>query len=386
MMAESISCPKCGELVDPHQSSCDYCGVSLALAALLAERELTMGSILGDNIPISPEILVPLLGNYLIEREVLSPSDLEEALSYQAKLANDGKTPLIGQALLDLGLVTKETLDQAITEQIIELQFALEKANSELEDRVRERTDELKNALNRLTELNRLKSNFIANISHELRTPLTHIRGYLELLIGNEFGPLSEEQLKALDVMRKSEERLEKLIENLIQYSLVARGALDLYITRVNIHHVLDEVVPEAFQKCKKANIVFKTSNPEIIPEVDADHRKIVWVLSQLVDNAIKFTPDRGIVELNVHVGKNLVSLSIYDNGIGIEPEKFTEIFEPFHQLDGSATRRYGGTGLGLSMVKQIIEAHNSTIRVKSKLGSGSFFGFSLPIGKEWKS
>jgi len=359
MTLEPISCPKCGELVDPHKSTCEYCGVSLALAALLAER---------------------VIGNYLIERDVLNPNELEEALNYQAKLTKDGQNPLIGQALLDLGFVSKETLDQAITEQIIELQFALEKANSELENRVRERTDELKNALNRLTELNRLKSNFIANISHELRTPLTHIRGYLELLIGRELGSLTKEQSKALDVMRKSEERLEQLIENLIQYALVARGDLNLNIARVNFHDVLDEVITGASQKCKKASIIFKTSIPQTIPGVDADHQKIVWVLSQLVDNAIKFTPSGGIVELNVRVSKNQVSLSIYDNGIGILPEKFSEIFEPFHQLDGSATRRYGGTGLGLSMVKQIIEAHNSTVQVKSKSGSGSYFGFSLPI------
>ena len=126
-----------------------------------------------------------------------------------------------------------------ITEQIIQLQSALQKANSELEVRVRERTVELENALNRLSELNQLKSNFIANISHELRTPLTHIRGYLELMIENELGPLTQDQTSALKVMMKSEERLEKLIENLIQFSLVDRGDLDLTINKVDMYRKL---------------------------------------------------------------------------------------------------------------------------------------------------
>jgi signal transduction histidine kinase len=199
-------------------------------------------------------------------------------------------------------------------------------------------------------------------------------------LIDRELGPLSKEQSNALGVMKKSEERLEQLIEDLIQYSLVASGDLDLYITQVNLNDLLDEVVLEASQKCKKASLSFNTSIPQIIPGVEADHRKIVWVLSQLVDNAVKFTPGGGLVKLNVHVGKKQVSISVLDNGIGIDPEQLTEIFEPFHQLDSSATRRYGGTGLGLSMVKKIIEAHNSTIKVKSKFGSGSYFGFNLLI------
>jgi signal transduction histidine kinase len=359
---------------------CEYCGVSLALAALLAEQELIFNIEPEKNIPISPEILVPRLGESLIEKGMLKSDDLEKALIHQEKFGGEGETRLIGQTLLDLGFVTKSALDQVITEQIIQLQSALQAANSELEARVRERTVELENALNRLSELNKLKSNFIANISHELRTPLTHIRGYLELMIESELGPLTKDQTSALKVMIKSEERLEKLIENLIQFSLVDRGDINLKIRKVDLSAIISEIIQEARKKCENAHLSLKTNIPTLIPSVDADSSKIAWVLGQFIDNAVKFTKRDGAVTLTVVVSKSRLSFEVSDTGIGIDKEKLPEIFEPFHQLDGSTTRRYGGTGLGLNMAKKIIEAHGSKIYVESKLNGGSTFGFSLPI------
>jgi two-component system sensor histidine kinase ChiS len=166
----------------------------------------------------------------------------------------------------------------------------------------------------------------------------------------------------------------------LIQFSLVARGDLNLEIKQVDLSDVLDEIIAESTQKCKKAHLTLKTEIPQKLPSVEADRPKILWVLTQMVDNAIKFTPEGEEVQIKVCVGDIRVKLSISDTGIGIDPERFEEIFEPFHQIDGSATRRYGGTGLGLAMAKQIVEAHGSSIQVKSSFGEGSRFEFSLPI------
>jgi len=204
MTLEVISCPQCEKSIDPNASLCEHCGVNLALAALLAERDLRIGSKELSDFPISPEILVPRLGDYLIEKGVLKPEELQRALEYQKRYETVGQTRLIGQTLLDLGFIGRETLDQVVTEQILQLQSAIRQANAELEKRVLERTAELENALRRLAELNQLKSNFIANISHELRTPLTHLRGYIELLVEEGLGPLSADQTAALMVMRKS--------------------------------------------------------------------------------------------------------------------------------------------------------------------------------------
>ncbi|MBN1669065.1 MAG: zinc-ribbon domain-containing protein [Anaerolineales bacterium] len=381
-MPTMVSCPSCGRSVAANAVDCEYCGANLALAALLAERQLAIMPQVSVDGPITPEILVPRLGEYLIERGVLSQVDLQKALDYQASHLADGTPHLIGQALLDLKLVDREVLDQVVTEQILQLQTALQRANRDLEERVRQRTIELERALNRLAELNQLKSNFIANISHELRTPLTHIKGYLELLLDDGLGPINQQQSEALAVMLRSEERLERLIENLIQFSLVARGDLSLQLTNFDIGQVFEEVVMEYIPVCKNKGISLQANTARQMPFVRADRQKITWVLAQLIDNAVKFTPSGGRVQLGIRESEKWVSIFVFDTGIGISSEQIDEIFEPFHQLDSSATRRYGGTGLGLAMVRKIIETHGSQVVVKSKEGQGSYFEFQLPVVK----
>ena len=378
MTRRTIPCPRCGENIDPQTWYCPFCGVSLALAALLAEQDLT-GVVRKSDLPISPEILVPRLGECLKQKGILNADDLNKALSYQAEQLKLGRQILVGQSLLELGLVQKEPLDQVITEQILELQSALQNANTELGNRYYERTAELENALNRLSELNQLKSNFIANISHELRTPLTHIRGYIDLLVRQELGPLTLDQRDALDVLNRSEERLEQLIENLIQYSLVARGDLDVKISKLPLEEILKDVLLIAQQKCIKKNLVLVNKIPNELPQVKADRQKITWVLTEFVENAIKFTAAGKSITLEVQLGRKRVILIVSDTGIGIHKDQIEEIFEPFHQLDGSSKRRFGGTGLGLAMAKHIIDAHGSKINLRSELGKGTSFWFSLP-------
>ena len=211
-----ISCPNCNQPVDPHARDCEFCGANLALAAILAERRLSQPREFGEDVPISPELLVPRLGEYLEERGVLTSEDLTKALEYQKSQEAIGQPRLIGQALLELGLVDQEVLDQVITEQILQLQTALQQANEELEERVLERTSELEQALNRLSELNQLKSEFISNVSHELKTPLTSIKGSVDNMLDGVAGELTEKQQKYVRMIVNSCNRLIPLIDNSI--------------------------------------------------------------------------------------------------------------------------------------------------------------------------
>jgi signal transduction histidine kinase len=376
-----VSCPRCGQPVDIQARQCSYCGIDLALAAVLAERALTSSIVpISSETPITPEILVPRLGEYLQERGVLSSVDMQRALEYHRAYAARGKPRLFGQVLLELNLVDRETLDQVITEQILKLQEALQQSNRQLEQRVQERTIELQRALSKLSQLNELKSNFISNISHELRTPLTHLKGYLSLLAEGGLGPLTPQQIEAFDVILRAEARLEHLIEDLIQFSLASRSELSLNLDTVKLDELISSVVNRVEKMAEAREINLQAALPDDLPLVRVDGEKINWVLYQLLDNAIKFTPQGGRVVVDATAEERLVTVGVVDTGIGIAPERMEEIFEPFHQLDSSDTRRYGGVGLGLALVRRILEAHGSTIRVYSNPGQGSRFEFPLPV------
>jgi signal transduction histidine kinase len=328
---------------------------------------------------LSPEMLVPRMGEYLIQKGNITDENLQTALDHQLKEAENGNQILLGQALIDLNLIERSDLDQAVTEQIIQLRNALQAANRTLERRVEERTAELQEALQRVSELSQMKANFISNISHELRTPLTHVKGYIELLVSESLGPISEEQKHALQVSQQASSKLEGLIEDLIMVSMASRGELSVKLDDMDIRRIVSLVVKSFGGRAQERGIELKTSIDEDIPFAQGDSQKIGWVLGQLIDNGIKFTSSGGSVDVSLkREGENLVIISVADTGIGIGPALLKDIFEPFHQLDGSSTRRYGGTGLGLSLVRQIIEAHGSMIDVQSTEGQGTVFKFPL--------
>jgi signal transduction histidine kinase len=337
------------------------------------------------NVLISPEVLIPRLGDQLVKGGFITEGQLKQALEYQRQCSAEGKPQLLGQAVIDMGFIDRPTLDRAITEQMLRLRAALEDANRHLETRVQQRTLELEEALRRLSEINQLKANFVANVSHELRTPLTHIRGYLDLLQNEMLGPVNDDQKKALDVSLRSAGRLQSLIDDLILFSQASRGEMTLTLGSVDLKPIIAKVIEMLNPIAVSSQISLEVDMSEKLPFVQADQEKISWVISQLLDNAIKFTKSEGRVCLMVQkdsANNNLVTITVSDTGIGISPEHIKEIFEPFHQLDSSATRRYGGTGLGLALVRQIVEAHGSMIEVKSETNKGTTISFPLLISK----
>ncbi|HET7011285.1 MAG TPA: ATP-binding protein [Anaerolineales bacterium] len=378
-----LSCPQCGHALPREARTCPQCGVDLALLALLAERAYLEGFPQIAPISSTPESVVPRIGEYLMEQGLITTEQLRVALERQKESAARGERRLLGQTLTEMGVIDRETLDRAITRQIIELHAALQEANRNLELRVSERTAELRRALERLTEINQVKANLISNVSHELRTPLAHIKGYIELLNDRQLGDLSPEQQSALEVVLRATERLGRLIEDLIEFSTASRQGITLNLTAVDARVLLDSLLSRSHDKADKAGVALERDLEANVPKALGDADRISWVLFQLIDNGIKFTPSGGRVRVSAGADERGVRFSVSDTGIGIPPERQREIFEPFHQLDSSATRRYGGTGLGLALVKLILNAHGSDLLVESKDGQGATFSFVLAASPE---
>jgi signal transduction histidine kinase len=333
---------------------------------------------------LTPEMLVPRLGEALVSSGRISQEGLEKALAYQQEKTAAGQAIALGQALLDLELIDRPGMDQAVTEQIISLRSALQAANRTLDRRVHERTAELQQALERLTELGELKANFVANISHELRTPLTHIKGYLELMVTEMLGPLTDEQRHAVQVSQEGARKLEKLVEDLLTFSRGSRGEISFKQEAVDVRQLAERAVSNVEAGAREHGIEVRVSAADELPLVHADGEQILWALTQLLDNAVKFTLPGGhaVVGLSKE-SPNLVMVSVSDTGVGIPAARLEEIFEPFHQLDSSASRRRSGAGLGLTLVRQIVEAHGSVLSVASLEGKGTTFKFPLLVAAE---
>ena len=189
---------------------------------------------------LTPEMLVPRMGEYIVQKGMISEDDLQKVLSFQQEQARLGKPYMLGQALLELKMLDRDSLDQVITEQLIQLR----------------------------TELSKMKANFVANISHELRTPLTHIKGYLELLITESLGPIVEEQHHALEISQKSATRLGTLIDDLITFSLASRGEMSMKLVKADIGRIISLVAKSALSKAEERGVQVIAVVPENIPQV----------------------------------------------------------------------------------------------------------------------
>jgi signal transduction histidine kinase len=201
----------------------------------------------------------------------------------------------------------------------------------------------------------------------------------LELLTVEALGTLTEDQLNALLVCQRASGRLESLIDNLILFSQSTHGELTLKLGSVDISKVAVEIINLTKGKALDKGVNLSAQIDPYLPLVQADEEKISWVILQLLDNAVKFTSQGGKITLTICAESDeLIMVSVLDTGIGIPEKRIGEIFEAFHQLDGSSTRNYGGTGLGLALVRNILDAHGSMIDVKSEVGKGSTFKFPL--------
>ena len=245
-----------------------------------------------------------------------------------------------------------------------------------LETKVHERTAELAEANDKLKELDRLKSEFFANISHELRTPLTLSFGAFKTLLKS---PLAEECKDVIISGTRNTSRLLYLINELLELARFDSGRVTLKKRPLDIA-VLIRDIAASFESCTRQRIHLLGFNEPVAIEADSD--QIKKVIYNLLSNAIKFSdPDQGQVWIRLRKGTDTVKLEVEDNGIGIPRDQLDQIFERFTQVETSTTRRYEGTGIGLALVKEIVKVHGGAIAVESELGHGSTFSITLPIG-----
>ncbi|HEU4725766.1 MAG TPA: ATP-binding protein [Candidatus Eisenbacteria bacterium] len=228
-------------------------------------------------------------------------------------------------------------------------------------------------------ELDRLKSEFVAVVSHEVRTPLTSIKGSLELLSDDRFHKLPDPQKELLGICQANTERLITLINDILDFSKLEASKLPMTMEVVDLRHVLTEAVENIRSLAGMRNVGIDLRIDDSAGTIDADSMRIGQVITNLVGNAIKFSPDGGHVEVFASGDEGLVTVSVKDYGRGIAPRDLNRLFQRFAQLDSSTTRKAGGTGLGLVISKGIVEQHGGKIWVESALDQGSTFSFSLP-------
>ena len=231
-------------------------------------------------------------------------------------------------------------------------------------------------------ELERMKSNFLSVVSHELRTPLHSIKGFVEIILMGKTGPVSELQEDFLKTVRTQTLVLQRMIDDLLEFSRMEAGRVRLHLAEVSLPAMARSVNAKLAPLAEEGGLRLTQDLPDDLPEIDGDRTRLEQVLTNLVENAIKFTPGGGEIVISGERVDDRVRLTVADSGIGIPPDEQEKVFDRFYQVDGSERRAYRGAGLGLSICRHIVERHNGRIWVESEgvPGRGSRFHVELPI------
>src|SRR6266566_1601220 len=283
----------------------------------------------------------------------------------------------------------REAAHQHTRRLAVEVRHAAQRLESQnaaltkLNDQLETQHHELSRLNAELDKANRLKDQFLANVSHELRTPLNSVIGFSDLLLSPDsvVGPLTDTQRDYLETIARNGRHLLHLINELLDLSKIAAGRMQLYRERLDIEALLREAAASVHAQLEARRHTLAIDPPGEPVPVDADHVRLRQVLLNLLSNAIKFTPEGGGVTVVARLEDTgqRVRVAVTDTGIGIAPHDQARLFQEFVQLDGGPSRRYEGSGLGLALSKRLVELHGGRIGVKSELGKGSTFWFTLP-------
>ncbi|MBS3063091.1 MAG: hypothetical protein J4203_04410 [Candidatus Diapherotrites archaeon] len=232
--------------------------------------------------------------------------------------------------------------------------------------------------LARLRQADKLRDEFLDVVSHELKTPLVPIMGYIDIWADETLDP--EIKQKSLEIVRRNARRLKNLIDDILLVSKLESGKLEFEFQAADLREVAGKAFEGAKALAEGKKIQLGLEAPADLPQAEVDAPLTGKVLENLVQNAVKFTPENGRVTVKISAGKGKALVQVVDTGIGIEARHLPHLFQKFYQVDSSATRQFGGTGLGLDICKRIVERHNGKIWVESKPGAGSTFSFEVPV------
>jgi signal transduction histidine kinase len=250
--------------------------------------------------------------------------------------------------------------------------------NARLYQSLDSRARALESAYRELQQADKAKDEFLQNVSHELRTPLISVLGYGGLLAEGQFGPINHEQQEALGTVMQKAQKLADIVEDIVSLQAMETRAFDR--KPIDLVALVREIVAKDMPRAQALGLELKVHSPENLPPVLVDSKTISDAFEKLLDNAIKFGGDGKCVEVTLQdTDGPMLQVMVRDYGIGIDVPEQQKIFQRFYQVDGGTARRYGGTGIGLAIAKSIIDGHGGRIGVKSKLGEGATFIFTLP-------
>jgi signal transduction histidine kinase len=231
-------------------------------------------------------------------------------------------------------------------------------------------------------EVERMKSNFLSVVSHELRTPLHSIKGFVEIILMGKTGPVTELQEDFLKTVRTQTTVLQRMIDDLLEFSRMEAGRIKLNLEEISLSTIAHGVATKLAPLAEEGGLTLFMDFPEDLPTIDGDRVRLDQVFTNLVENAIKFTPQQGEITIGARRNGETMRLTVHDTGIGVPPEEQEKVFDRFYQVDRGEKRAYRGTGLGLAISRHIVERHNGAIWVESDgiAGHGSSFHVELPL------
>jgi signal transduction histidine kinase len=286
--------------------------------------------------------------------------------------------PMLHEERIVGGLVVTRRAPGAFSVEVVEIlrtfatQSALAIQNARLFHEIERKSRELEVA-------SQHKSEFLASMSHELRTPLNAIIGFSDVLLQGMFGETNEKQTEYLRDIHSSGEHLLSLINDILDLSKIEAGRMELDVAAFDLPAAIDDALLLMRERAGRRGITLERHVDERVGEIHADQRKVKQVLLNLLSNAVKFTPEGGRIDVRAGLPNGTAEISVTDTGIGIAPENHDAVFEEFRQV-GAADKKAEGTGLGLALCRKFVELHGGRIWVKSQLGVGSTFTFTLPL------